>query len=358
MDISKIDKNFKLESNIDDGNIEWIEFTDERIRVYGAHSFSPVTRMPVEIAEKVSEGISGLNYHTAGIRFHIRTDSKLIALNIKWKSQTKFSHMPPSGSSGFDIYQFNENVYKFCGAYIPSVNSPDGFEGIVWTSGNMCDYLINFPLYNGIEKLYIGVRKDSKFEEPFKYKNDGLPIVFYGSSITQGGCASRPGNSYQSHLSRKFNLDYINLGFSGNAKGEPLMAEYMAGLKMCAFVSDYDYNAPNSEHLEATHYNLYKTIREKNPYIPYIMLSRPSFGIGNSDTQRRREIIKNTYKKAKDNGDRNVYFIDGAEIYNCDMGDSMSVDGCHPTDLGFYRFYETLKPLFQKLFGKNNGLSH
>ncbi len=350
MDISKIDKNFIIESKIDDGNIEWIPLGDSHIKLYGAVGHSPIIRMPVEVAEKVSEGVAALNYHAAGVRLHLRTDSKRIAVNVKWNNQSQMPHMPFSGSSGFDVYSITNGEYRFAGACIPQVGSPKGFEGIVYTGGTMCDYLINFPLYNGVSEIFIGVNKNSNFETPVKYKNDGLPVVFYGSSITQGGCASRPGNSYQSFLSRKFNLDYINLGFSGSAKGEPEIIEYMSTIKMSAFVSDYDHNAPTAEHLDATHYTLYKTIREKNPDIPYIMLSRPCFGVGDSNTIKRREIIKNTYDRAVASGDKNVYFIDGSEIYNCDMGDSMSVDGSHPTDLGFFRFYEVLKPLFEKLF--------
>lgn len=351
MDITKIDKNFVIESKIDDGNIEWLSIDDERIKLYGAYATSPVVRMPVEIADNVNEGVSGLNYHTAGVRLHLRTDSKRIAINVKWNSQCQMPHMAFSGSSGFDLYRITDGEYRFAGAYIPQVHSPNGFEGINYTGGKMCDYLINFPLYNSVSEIYIGVDKNSNFETPVKYKNDGLPVVYYGSSITQGGCASRPGNSYQSHLSRKLNLDYINLGFSGSAKGEPLICEYMSDIKMSAFVSDYDHNAPTAEHLENTHYNLYKTIRSKNPDIPYIMISRPSCGEGGADTIKRREIIKNTYNKALAEGDKNVYFVDGAEFYNCDLGDSMSVDGSHPTDLGFYRFYQVLLPLFEKLFG-------
>lgn len=351
MDISKIDKNFIIESKIDDGNFEWLSINDSRIKLYGAVSSSPIVRLPIEVAETVSEGVTGLNYHTAGVRLHLRTDSKRIAINVKWNNQSKMPHMAFSGSSGFDIYRNTNGEYRFAGAYIPQVDSPKGFESVVYTSGTMCDYLINFPLYNGVREIFIGVNKDSNFETPIKYKNDGLPVVFYGSSITQGGCASRPGNSYQSHLSRKFNIDYVNLGFSGSAKGEPEMAEYMSKIKMSAFVSDYDHNAPTAEHLDNTHYNLYETVRKNNPDIPYIMITRPSYGEGSPDTIKRREIIRNTYNRAIQNGDKNVYFVDGAEFYNCEMGDSMSVDGAHPTDLGFYRFYEVLKPLFEKLFG-------
>ena len=89
-----------------------------------------------------------------------------------------------------------------------------------------------------------------------------MPVVFYGSSITHGAAAGRPGNTYENFISQKYNLDYVNLGFAGQAKGEVNMAEYIAGLRMCAFVCDYDHNAPDADYLEKTHYRFYEIIRE------------------------------------------------------------------------------------------------
>ena len=161
------------------------------------------------------------------------------------------------------------------------------------------------------------------------------PIVYYGSSITQGGCASRPGNTYQSVLSQRLNIDHINLGFSGNGKGEDSIVEYMASLKMSAFVSDYDHNAPSVEHLRNTHCKMYQKIRAAHPDIPYIMLSRPDFDHAYNDSIRRRDVIYETFRYAHAQGDRNVYFIDGASIFRGKYADMCTVDGCHPTDLGF-----------------------
>lgn len=354
MDISKIDKNFNLETEIDSSDLTWLELSDPRIKVYGAVGLSPVTRMPIDVAEKVSDGVAALNYNTAGVRVKIRTNSSKIAIHAEWDHKNIMAHMPSSGSSGFDLYRIKDGEYRLCGTYIPPCQAPTtfkGIEGVCNVGSNMCDYVINFPLYNDVQKFYIGVEKNAEFETPAAHSNEGYPVVYYGSSITQGGCASRPGNAYQGYLSRKFNLDFVNLGFSGNAKGEPVMAEYIAGLNMSAFVLDYDHNAPTADHLEATHYNFYKIIRDKNPDLPIIMLTRPSFTAGGPDTIRRREIIKATYNKALENGDKNINFVDGADIYDIDGGDSMSVDLCHPTDVGFYRFYEVLKPVFEKLFG-------
>ena len=115
---------------------------------------------------------------------------------------------------------------------------------------------INFPLYSSVADLYIGLDETAVLKKSLGYKHK-KPIVFYGSSITQGGCASRPGNAYESIISRALQTDYINLGFSGNAKAEDEIAQYIKDLDMSVFIYDYDHNAPNLKHLEDTHQRMF-----------------------------------------------------------------------------------------------------
>lgn len=350
MDISAIDKNLKIETQISKEDIIWLNAAESPFELYGAVGSEPYIRMPADVAEKVSPGVLGLSKNTAGLRLRFRTNSPYIAIHVKWQGLTRFSHMPVSGTSGFDLFSVTENgSQNFIKPFMPTPDSYKGFDSVIDVSGEMTDYVINFPLYNSVEKLAIGVKNDSKFETPLQYINE-LPVVFYGSSITQGGCASRPGNCYQNFLSRAFNIDYINLGFSGSARAEDEMIDYLAGLEMSVFVSDYDHNAPSTEHLENTHYKLYKKIREKHPETPYIIISKPDYKFEKNEDLRRK-IIMNTYIKALENGDKNVYFIDGASLFADDEWQACTVDGCHPNDLGFYRFYKALYPIFKKLFG-------
>ena len=160
-----------------------------------------------------------------------------------------------------------------------------------------------------------------------------LPVVFYGSSITQGACASRPGRAYEAMISRKYDLNYIGLGFSGACRAEKAIVEYMATLEMSAFVSDYDHNAPTREHLAATHHYLYETIRQKHPKIPYFMITRPNFYY-NEDCIGRRDIIMQSYLDAIAAGDKNVYYIKGPDLIE-PVREYGLVDGGHPNDSGF-----------------------
>ena len=198
---------------------------------------------------------------------------------------------------------------------------------------------INFPHYCDVLSLEIGLEKDSTLKPASGYR-PMKPMVYYGSSITQGACASRPGNTYENRIIRELGIDYINLGFSGSARGEDTMAEYIANLDMSVFVYDYDYNAPTVEHLQQTHEKMFRTIRAKHPDLPVIMLTRPKFRL-NAEEEEKRAIVKQTYENALASGDQNVYFIDGPTLMQYAENDC-AVDGAHPNDLGFYSMAKVL----------------
>ena len=215
---------------------------------------------------------------------------------------------------------------------------------------------INFPTYSNVSELYIALKEGSKLGHGMKYRNK-KPVVFYGSSITQGACASRPGNIYQNVFSRRMGMDYINLGFSGSGKAEDVIVDYMAKLEMSVFVSDYDHNAPNVEYLEKTHEKMYKKIRERNPDIPYIIMSKPDFEGTYDINVRRRNVIMRTYENALFSGDKKVYFIDGEAIFKGDYADMCTVDTVHPNDLGFALMAKAFINTFGKVMRENDVLS-
>ena len=211
-------------------------------------------------------------------------------------------------------------------------------------NGKVTSYTLNFPTFTSIRKLEIGIEIDSSIAPGESYRNE-LPVVYYGSSITHGAAAGRPGNTYESFISQKYNLHYINLGFSGSARGEQTMAEYISELPMSVFVCDYDHNAPNVEHLQETHFAFYETIRNKQPNIPYIMISRPTFFMNPEVNGRRRDVIYNSYRKALELGDQRVFFIDGETLFQGEFMESCTSDGVHPNDLGFFRMAQKIGPI-------------
>ena len=329
-DISEIDKNFKVETQIQARGLKFYDIKEAPFKVYGVfHDGKTFRRMPDDVAKTVSEGVHyGVKY-TAGGRVRFRTSSRYVAIHYKGE-MGKMPHFAFSGSCGFDIYVGD----RYTASYIPPLDNKKGYEAlIILGESEMREITINFPTYSIVEELYIGLDETADLEAPTPYRIE-KPVVYYGSSITQGGCSSRPGTCYQPYITRRFDCDHINLGFSGNAKGEQEMADYIAGLDMSLFVYDYDHNAPSVEHLEETHEKMFKTIREKNPYLPVIMMSRPKFYLTDVELQRL-EIVKKTYENAVADGDKNVYFIDGRDLCKYCKNEG-TVDNCHPTDLGFY----------------------
>ena len=349
-----IASNFKLESNIKEDGLVWHDVRNAPFKIYGLHrpldASLPFHRMDTEVAAKANPGVGIYNFRTAGGRVRFATDSPYIAIKCEMTStlsEIYIRNMPYSGVQGFDLWTIQDDgTQKFFCAFAPTCPFDSlWYDGIYKNCGSeLRQYTLNFPLYGTCKNLYIGLKEGSRILEGTPYSNE-KPIVFYGSSITQGGCASRPGSCYESYVSAKYNVDYINLGFGGSAKGEAVIADYLASLDMSIFVCDYDHNAPTLEHLKATLPNVYETVRKSHPSIPYIFMSSPNLELG----KERRDFIRSIYEKAKASGDENVYFVDGADMFRGEFSECCTVDGTHPTDLGFFRMFEALDKVMSKL---------
>lgn len=351
MKIEEIDKNFKSENSVNEVNSVYLSVKNAHFELYGFARKEKFLRIPQEVANRVNPGVARLGPHTAGGRVRFKTDSPYIAIRVEYPYITNFPHMPLTGTSGFDVYTFSDGEYAYVKTFNPTHETGNSFEDIhKFGTSEMRDITINFPLYNAVDEVYIGLDKDSSLECGGKYIGS-KPIVYYGSSITQGGCASRPGNAYQAILSRRYNADFVNLGFSGNATGETEIANYIASLEMSVFVYDYDHNAPTVEHLKNTHESMFKTIRASHPDIPIIMMTRP-FDNDTENVKARKAVVFGTYKNAVESGDKNVYFIDGEKMKDIMGGFSGTVDGCHPNDLGFICMAKALEGILDPLADK------
>ena len=348
MKLSEVDQNFTLPSAELCDNLEVYSVQEPPISTHGVfYEDGKYKRLPLAVAKEVSSGVTVLHSMSAGGRFKFRTDSQTVALFIE-SEPFAIPHQTLLGSSGFEIYAdgiYAKSVFiDFDGK--PHFKESEKFSGYIrFDKKKMREITVYMPLYCRVRQVFIGIEKEGKILKSKDYLPD-LPIVYYGSSITQGCCASKPSCSYQSFIERWTKRDYINLGFSGNCKGEDRMIDYLASLKMSAFVLDYDYNAPTVEHLQETHEKCYRAIRATHPDIPILMMSRPE-AKKTEDSSKRRDTVKATYLRAVESGDEKVRFIDGHTLFGGKDKDACTVDGCHPTDLGFYRMakriYKELK---------------
>ncbi len=352
-DIANIDSNFKT-TIVDNREVIYHDALQTPFEFEGlAWGNSQYYRLPKHFTkDDINEGALELAHRTAGCCVRFKSDSPFVAIRAKLAHCSDMNHMPRCGSCGFDLYVKNKNdKFIFLKEVQPNRDEIDlermVCDGLV---SGMNEYIINYPLYGGVEKVEIGLAPGSIIQKPTPHKI-AKPILFYGSSITQGACASRPGNAYTSMICRKFDAPQINLGFSGSGKGEKSIAEAIADLDLSCFVMDYDHNATSPEHLEETHERFYKIIREKNPALPILMMSKCDFYPDRDRNIERREVIKKTYANAINAGDKFVAFIDGEELWGTEEEDrdACSCDNCHPNDLGFYRMAEKIYPVLKDL---------
>ena len=359
MGIEKIDKNFAAYKPTTMGGKTSYRIPSPYFSLHGVffdEQANGFLRMDARTALSVSEGVEFLNRHTAGGRLCFSTDSASLEIEVAYKSLDVMPHMPLTGSSGFTLFEATQQGEKFISNLMPAFTDLQGFKAAAGiTGGGMKNYVLYFPLYQNVTSLTIVLDDTAKVQKYNPYRNVA-PILYYGSSITQGGCASRPDTCYECVVCKRNRIDFINLGFSGNGKAEPNMVDYLAGIDCSLFVCDYDYNAPTSEYLEATHCALYERYRKARPNTPILFISKPDWkrDTGGEDRQR---IIRNTYLKARRKGDKNVYFLSGKTFYGKQNPENFAVDGCHPTDYGFAlmadKIYKKMLTIDKK-FGREN----
>ena len=359
--LDKVDKAFTVKSEIEKDDIKWFNIKEKPFNIYGLYkpeNEDVFKRMPTEVTQNVNIGVQNRNFNTAGGRVRFKTDSPYLAIKVEYSRLETSSNFSLSGSSGVDIYTYKNGEFKFFDAISPAFTDTNGYERLIELGENAIgyrrspaethektEYVLTMPTYCSVDNMYIGIKDGSVLESGSEYKIK-KPIVYYGPSTTQGGCASRPSLAYPELISRKFNADYVNLGFSGSAHGEETIFNYLADLDMSIFVYDFDYNTDASG-LLARHLNGYKIIREKNPNLPIIIMGHPNFR-GEKWNYDRMNAIDKTYKYALSQGDKNVAYIRSPELFG-ELGvDCCTVDGIHPNDLGFYKMYERLSIEIEK----------
>lgn len=319
-------------------------------------------RIPKSVAEQTSERVALLYTNTAGVRLRFATDSSFVAIAALYPAMT-FSSLLCAAQSGtsafcFDLYVDGEHRSVLCPedfirqtGSVVSFDLGDGrYEALApFGTKRMRQITLCFPAFVNVSDVFVGLEKGATVEAATPYVND-RPVVFYGSSITQGACASRAGNSYPNVLSRKFHFDYINLGFAGACTAEMPMIDYLCRLPMHLLVYDYDHNTPSVEHLRATHLRGLRKLREAHPDIPIVLLSKPNRHNGKEEALARMQVIRESYEALRRESNAPVHFVDGQRIFESHDPSMMTIDGTHPTDLGFFCMAEALSEVFQLYF--------
>lgn len=355
MEISRLDKNFRTVLPDENGFL-FRDVTLEPFAVEGLPWFQENNhewnRLPNSFtANDVPEEILILSKHTSGVCVRFQTDSAQLMLRARLSNGCWLSHMPFAASCGFDSYRKLAAENLLYNHTVQPAYQQQDLNALLGVNPEkqLSEWCIQFPMYCGVEKVEIGLLEGSTLlpPKPHRIKN---PILFYGASITQGACASRPGNNYATMLCRELDAEQINLGFSGNGKGDFAIAEEIGKLKLSMLI--YNYDVPGTEKPELPAKTFFSIIRKAQPELPVIMLPKWYYG--------RRRIITSHNDVAHamrclgiEPNDQNVWFIDKAAIFGYDMYDACTVDGTHPNDLGFYRMYKQMLPTLQQILDKN-----
>ena len=348
--------------------------TDSTIIYYGRQHFliegtaildslkeSPYDRLPISYKEKVREPVWDLSKASAGItvRFHSNSTS----INLKWTVLNDFDmpHMAATGIKGIDLYTKYNNKWRYvttAGALvglktyqnksIPADNINE-YELIKNMTPEFREYKLFLPLYDGVTKLEVGIDSTASIEKasPSAVK----PIVFYGTSITQGGCASRPGMAHTNIISRKLDVDCINYGFSGNGRMETPIVELISEIDARFYVIECLQNM-DSERVSERVKPLVDIIRTKHPHTPIVlvenMMYTTAFLNQTEETRLIQEnaVLKNEYDKIIKSGTPNIFYIKDNKDFLLD--NEGTVDGVHLTDLGFLRYADYLMENFKK----------
>ena len=284
---------------------------------------------------------------SAGGRVRFATDSQKIAVKVTLCSYDRLGIFTLSGQAGCAVYLNGE----YTATHGPENDGEKEYSFVIENNKGYSEITILLPIYTTVKEMDIAVEDSAKIGEAKDYKIK-KPVVFYGSSITNGVAVTSPHNTFPEILSRKYGFDYYNYGFAGGCRGELAVADHINKIDMTMLVYGYDHNAFTARELEERHKPFFKRIREVHPELPVLILSKPDFLNDPANNALRRDVIYHTYSEAQREGDTNVYFFDGSYAYGNLMIPSATVDGIHPKDSTFNRFAEILSPVFDLIFEK------
>lgn len=375
----QLDENMKENLITDGSELRFLSPDDSNIRVSGFMAYDTehqLRRLPEyerKLFQMVNPCLVELGEHTVGGQISFRSDTKQVVIKAKLKEVHNMMNMTPVGQCGFDCYIGKDRQHlKFFGItkynckenhyecqivdsnIINSINQQAIDQGIETKEAQWNEFLINFPLYSGVESIEIGIDENASVKKPQGFSKEGQ-LVFYGTSITQGGCASRPGMAYTNIVSRNLNLDHLNFGFSGNGLGEYEVAEMLAKVeKPLMYIIDYEANSGTNGRMVASLEGFVKRIRKCHKETPILVLSRIPYTLDyiNPSYKEQRDKLRtfqsDIVTKFSNEGDPNIYFYDGTKLFPEEF-EEFTVDFIHPTDLGFYFMAKNLLPELKKI---------
>jgi lysophospholipase L1-like esterase len=338
--------------------LRWIELPSPQLEVNGlpwyGENGGKLFRLPERLKDTYRKPVWDLAQSPGGGRIRFRTDSCALAIRLEYPSPPNMGNMHAFGQTGVDLYV--GQVYWGTATADQSAKPGKVYEHRYFDLPNRPrverEITLYLPLYMPVKILALAVDARAVVRPPRAFALP-KPVVFYGTSITQGGCASRPGTAYQAILGRWLNVDFVNLGFSGNGKGEPEVARTVAAIDAAAFVLDFAQNNGSFEALQQVYAPFIETLRARHPQTPILAVTPIQSNLeilDNFPNEGMRELIRNVVSRRIADGDHNLQLVEGTDLLGPSRGDGL-VDGTHPNDLGFEWLAEGLLIRLAKVLG-------
>ncbi len=295
-----------------------------------AETKSNFDRLPAEAEGRVTPGVWHLSHHTAGMMLRFRTDSDKVA--IKWdllEPELDMANMSRTGKSGFDVYRRKTGgKWIFCRSFAPAAQKGNSGE-VAWTPGDEC--MLNFPLYNGVTALQVGVREGAELT-PIVPKEK--PIVWYGVSTTQGCSASRPGMAFPAIIARRLDLPHVNLGFSGCGRMEMEMCDYVSRLDAQVYVIDTPGNLTLGL-MKERYEKFICELHRRRPGVPIVITEQRVYQSGQKLPRPMGEYLSAMRDRLLAEGGGGIFYVKSSEMFPVEPDETTadSPDG-HPNDFG------------------------
>lgn len=311
-------------------------------------------RLPARAKEKLPKGLWHESTCSAGMAIRFVTDAHDIWVRWKLARKTHFSHMADTGINGFDLYVYLDGLYHWVGIGKPEGKQPHEWQLAKGMDGQLHEYMLYLPLYNELVSAEVGLSADATIGKPLpRPVEQDKPICFYGTSIIQGACASRPGMAVVAQVGRRLDRPTINLGFSGTGRMEIEIAELLAELDVAVYVLDCLPNMSDTL-LRERLMPFVLRLREKKPDTPIVLVesllfpSRELIQASKSQHAHKNAILRKLYNRLQVKGAQELYYVPADVLIGTD-GEG-TVDGVHPNDLGFHRFADALEPMLRSIF--------
>ena len=337
-DIERWDPNMAVANAVVTNGVKWI---DGRFLPIEGRAFDDVEhyydRLPANVTTNVNAGVRGMKHNTSGMLFRFSTDSG--KLDFKWvpyNGRLAMDHMPSSGVSGIDVYRWDAKKDRWLYVKTGRITDPKGGSlSIPWVPGTPC--LVNLPLYNGVRSFSLGIGTNATVKAlPPRASGVNKPVVFYGTSITHGGCCSRPGLAFVNRVGRDLDVPVVGLGFSGSGVMEFEMSEHLARIDASCYVLDCLWNMGLTEKerpgrsVEGNYEKFIRNLRAKRPGVPIVMAEQCDVYMnGPCDKDK---FMRRLYEKLVAEGWKDLVYLPKDGMYTGD-GEG-TVDGCHPNDIG------------------------